>query len=95
MNNVAAAQEQGDPVSKPHTGTATIECNASNVSAPAAAPNTKGDPAQARESGVSRGTVSSATFHDHLDRGNPLVKVYPLTDWRSWARRTDFDPRDF
>lgn len=38
--NVAAAQEQGDPVSQPRTGTATIEWNASNAFASSAAPDT-------------------------------------------------------
>lgn len=29
--------------------------------------------------------------HDFRDRGDPMEKIYPITDWRAWERRTDMD----
>ena len=48
------------------------------------------------ERGISRVNANPApaatpSYHDHLDRGNPMLKVYDIVDWRSWERRTDFD----
>jgi len=84
MINVAAAQVNG---------TASAGVSPEPVPAPVAAPNTKGDSAQACESGVSRGTVSPATFHDFRDRGDPMIKVYPDPHhWNRWAERSGFDP---
>lgn len=37
-------------------------------------------------------TGAGGSFHDFRDvTGDPLVKTWPITSWRSWARRTDRD----
>ena len=35
--------------------------------------------------------AATPSYHDHLDRGNPMLKIYDIVDWRSWERRTDFE----
>ncbi len=49
---------------------------------------------EAKSSCLIASAAAADLFHDFRDTGNPDVKVYPASDWRSWERRARTGERE-